>query len=261
MDDLKDLRIVVTRPRGQAEEFAGRLRKRGASAICFPVIQIAPLEDPAELDAALKQIASYDWLIMTSVNGVEAVWERFSALGISPALDGVQVAAIGPKTAAALERRGTPPAFVPEEYVAEAILPGLGELNRRRFLLARADLARPALATAIRDAGGVVDDLVAYRTRPEQPDRKALGEIAAGVDYVSFASPSTIDHFVRVMQQNGLDPHSLPGDPVIACIGPITAAVAEKAGLRVGIVPDSYTTEGLIEAMAAFNRSVKAELI
>lgn len=260
MDDLRDLRIVVTRPRGQAEEFAGRLRKRGAGAICLPVIRIAPLEDPTELDAALMQIASYDWLIMTSVNGVEAVWARFSALGISPALEDVQVAAIGPKTAAALERRGITPAFVPEEYVAEAILPGLGELNERSFLLTRADLARPALATALRDAGGMVDDLDAYRTVPERPGRKALGEIKAGVDYVTFTSSSAVDYFVRVMQQHGLDPHSLPGDPVIACIGPITAATAEKAGLRVGLVPDSYTTEGLIEAMAAFNRSVKVEL-
>jgi len=252
---------VVTRPRAQADEFAGRLRKRGASAICFPVIQIAPLEDPTELDAALMQIAAYDWLIMTSVNGVESVWERFSALEISPALEEIQVAAIGPKTAAALERRGIAPAFVPDEYVAEAILPGLGELNRRRFLLARADLARPALATTIREAGGLVDDLIAYRTLPEQPDREALGEIEAGVDYVTFTSPSTIDHFIRLMQQHGLDPHLLPGDPVIACIGPITAATAEKAGLRVGLVPDSYTTDGLIEAMAAFNRSIKVELI
>ncbi|GMR10315.1 MAG: hypothetical protein BMS9Abin28_1136 [Anaerolineae bacterium] len=260
MDDLRDLRIVVTRPRSQAEEFARRLRERGARAICFPVIQIAPLEDYTELDVALQQIASYDWLIMTSANGVESVWKRFSALGISPALDGVQVAAIGPKTAAALERRGITPAFVPDEYVAEAILPGLGELNRRRFLLTRADLARPALATALRDAGGVVDDLDAYRTMPERPDREGLGEILAGVDYVTFTSSSTVDHFVRLIRQQGLDPQSLPGDPVIACIGPITAAAAEKAGLQVGVAPNSYTTEGLIEAMAAFNRSVKVDM-
>jgi uroporphyrinogen III methyltransferase/synthase len=261
MDDLRDLRIVITRPRSQAEGFAGRLRKRGASVIYFPVIRIAPLEDTTELDAALQQIESYDWLIMTSVNGVEAVWERFSALGISPVLEGVQVAAIGPKTAAALERRGVTPGFVPDEYVAEAILPGLGELNRQRFLLTRADLARPALATSIRDAGGVVDDLNAYRTVPELPDREALGEIMVGVDCVTFTSSSTVDNFVRLIRQESLDPHSLPGDPVIACIGPITAATAEEAGLRVGIVPDSYTTGALVEAIAAFNLSMEVDVI
>lgn len=260
MDDLKGLRIVVTRPRKQADDFARRLLERGAEVVCIPVIRIEPVEDPSELDRALLQLETYDWLIVTSVNGVEAVWERFSALGISPIFNTVQIAAIGPKTAAALERQRVTPTFVPDEYVAEAILPGLGELNGRKFLLARADLARPALTVALREAGAEVDDLDCYRTVSEQPDRQALIELQSGTDIVTFTSPSTVDHFVRLLREEGLEPTALPGDPIIACIGPITTARAEKLGFRVNIVPASYTTERLIEAMVAFQHSMKVDV-
>ena len=260
MDDLKGLRIVVTRPRKQADDFARRLLERGAEVVCIPVIRIEPIEDPSELDRALLQLETYDWLIVTSVNGVEAVWERFSALGIPPTFNTVQIAAIGPKTAAALERQRVTPTFVPDEYVAEAILPGLGELDGRKFLLARAELARPALTIALREAGGEVDDLDSYQTVAEEPDRQALDEILAGVEIVTFTSPSTVDHFVRIMREQGIAPRALPGDPVIACIGPITAARAQEIGLKVDIVPDSYTTEGLIKAMVAFHNSMKVDV-
>jgi len=260
MDDLKGLRIVVTRPRKQADDFARRLLERGAEVVCIPVIRIEPVEDPSELDRALLQLETYDWLIVTSVNGVEAVWERFTQLKITPTFDTVQVAAIGPKTAAALERRGVVPTYVPDEYIAEAILPGLGEPDGRKFLLTRADLARPALAIALRDAGGTVDDLVSYRTVAERPDPQAFDEILAGTGIVTFTSPSTVDHFVRLLREEGLEPTALPGDPIIACIGPITTARAEKLGFRVDIVPASYTTERLIEAMVAFQHSMKVDV-
>lgn len=257
MDDLNGLRIVITRARKQANEFDRQLRKRGAEVIPFPAIRIAPLVDTSKLDSALSALDSYDWLILTSVNGVDAVWDRISELGTAPGFHEVNVAAIGPKTAAELERRGVTPNFVPDEYIAEAILLGLGDPRGQRFLLARAELARPALANALREAGGEFDDLACYRTLPEKPDRRALSELRAGVDIVTFTSPSTATCFAQILQTEGIDPTAIPGDPLIACIGPITAATVGEIGMNADIVADLYTTEGLIEAMAAFHNPIK----
>ncbi|MFV1859631.1 MAG: uroporphyrinogen-III synthase [Anaerolineales bacterium] len=258
MGDLHGKRVVVTRPRQQAGEFAARLRRRGAIPLCYPVIEIAPLADTAELDEALLQLESYDWFVLTSVNGVEAVWDRFASLNIEPELGSARVAAIGPRTAEALEKHGVQPDFVPTEYTAEAILPGLGNLTGRRVLLTRADIARPALARAIHDQGGAAVDIPAYRTLPAQPE-EGLDQIRSGVDILTFTSSSTVHNFVRLTQAAGLDTRALPENPLVACIGPITAATAEGYGLSVDIVAETYTTDGLLAALDDFDFSTKAE--
>ena len=248
--NLNGKRILITRPRRQADEFARALREAGAQPLLFPVIEIGPPPDPAALDAALQELASYDWLILTSVNGVQAVWERFAALGLPGVPPDVQVAAIGPKTAAALEQKGVRPDFVPPEYIAEAILPGLGELKGRRFLLARAELARPVLQFAIQAAGGTAHEIAAYRTLPTAPDAEAIQALRQGVDIITFTSSSTVTNFIALVEGAGLQPDALPGSPLIACIGPITAATARQAGLNVDIVAQDYTTEGLVKVMS-----------
>jgi len=252
MASLFDKRVVITRPRHQAAALVEQIQERGGQPICIPVIEIAPLEDFTQLDQTLRQVQTYDWLVLTSVNGVNAVWERFEALGIRPLLEGVQVAAIGPKTAAALEQRGVTPDFVPNEYIAEAILPGLGDVRGKRIVLLRADIARTALAQAIRAAGGVAEDVSAYRTLPVGIEPAAWEPIKAGVDIIIFTSSSTVTHFVRMLGERGFATQRLPGDPLIACIGPITAATASEHGLGVDIMPQAYTIEGLISALDAF---------
>jgi uroporphyrinogen III methyltransferase / synthase len=122
------MRILVTRPRSQAAEFGDALSSAGFEPVFFPVIEIQPA-DPVPLDAALKDIERFDWVIFTSVNGVQAVWDRMKALRIPRLPTSLKVAAIGPKTAAALLGHGVSPDYVPEEYVAEAIVPGLGDLT------------------------------------------------------------------------------------------------------------------------------------
>jgi uroporphyrinogen-III synthase len=114
--NLSGTRILITRPRNQADEFAAALRAAGAEPLFFPAIQIRPLENPAALDRALRQLPCYAWVVFTSVNGVEAVWDRLEALGQPGIPQGVRVSAIGPKTAAALQAKGTEPDFVPDEY-------------------------------------------------------------------------------------------------------------------------------------------------
>ncbi len=252
MPSLSGKRVVVTRPRHQAAALVEQIRERGGQPICIPVIATAPLEDFTQLDQALRRMQTYDWLVLTSVNGVNAVWGRFEALGMRPLLEGVQVAAIGPKTAAALKQRGVIPDFVPDEYIAEAILPGLGDIRGRRILLLRADIARTALAQAIRAAGGLAEDVSAYRTLPAAIEPEAWEPIKAGVDILIFTSASTVAHFVRMLGEQGFTAHKLPGNPRIACIGPITVAAASDHGLRVDIVPKSYTIEGLVNALDAF---------
>ncbi len=247
--DITGKRILITRPRGQAESFAAALRAAGARPVVFPVIEIAPLEDAAALDRALKDLESYHWLILTSVNGVEAVWERLAAHKIEALPPDLRLAAIGPKTAGALRAQGAEPHFVPQEYVAEAILPGLGELRGRRVLLARAELARPALAQAIRAAGGTADEIAAYRTLPSRLDPEGLQALRAGVDVITFTSSSTVRNFAALVRKAGLDPLALPGDPLFACIGPITAATAREEGFPVHLEAEEYTTAGLIRAL------------
>ena len=247
--DLNAKRIVVTRPRAQADPFATAFETAGAVPILFPVIEIGPISDTTALDRALQKLHCYDWLVLTSVNGVQVVWERFSALGLEAVPQDTHVAAIGPKTAAALEERGVPPDFIPSEYVAEAILPGLGDLRGRWVLLPRADLARSALPRAIQVADGVAHEIAVYHTLPTQPDPEAVRALKQGADVVTFTSSSTVRNFVALIQRAGLDANNLPGKPIFACIGPITAGTAQEEGLPVDVVAEEYTTEGLLRAL------------
>jgi uroporphyrinogen-III synthase len=253
--NLENQRVLITRPRHQAMEFAAALQSLGAVPIPFPVIEIVPVKDPTQLDKALKELHGYHWLILTSVNGVEAVWNRFAALSQDRLPAEVRIAAIGPKTAAALEVRGVTPHFIPSEYVAEAILPGLGHLRGCRVLLPRADLARKALPEAIVKAGGIAHEIVAYHTLPVRPDPLALQALQSGVDVVTFTSSSTVRNFIALVRTAGLEARCLPGQPLIACIGPITAATAREEGLPVHIVAAEYTAEGLIRALLSYSPS------
>jgi uroporphyrinogen III methyltransferase / synthase len=250
--DLQGKRILITRPRAQSAGFARRLEALGAVPILFPVIEIAPVKVSRALDQALRELDQYDWLVLTSANGVQVTWKRLSDLHIQALPEGLKVAAIGPKTAAALRSLGVKPDFVPDEYVAEAILPGLGELRGCRVLLLRADLARPALPQAIRQGGGVATELAVYNTVAAEPDPKALEALRQGVDVVTFTSSSTVRNFVHLVRRAGMEPAALPGNPLCACIGPITAQTAREEGLSPDLVASEYTTEGLINALLDF---------
>lgn len=237
-------RILITRPRAQADDFAEKLRTAGFEPIFFPVIEIQPIENNIALERALSKLECYDWLVFTSVNAVEVVFGRLQNLSLP------QVAAIGPKTAEALKERGVTPAFVPDEYVAESILPGLGDLRGRWVLLPRAEIARKALPEAILEAGGIPHEISVYKTLPAQLNEEGLAALREGVDIISFTSPSTVQNFVSIVQQKGLDPLSLPGNPVFACIGPITERAAREEGFANLVIAKEYTTEGLIEIIS-----------
>ncbi len=255
------MKVLITRPRSQSESFAAALRNAGFEPIYFPVIEIRPVEDFSELDEAIRNIASYDWVVFTSVNAVDVVCSPSS-----PALplrgkgvpspfgrgqgEGVRFAAIGPKTADALRKHNIEPDFVPDKYVAESIVPGLGDLKNKWVLLPRAEIARKELPEAIVKAGGVAHEIVVYQTLPSVVDMNGLDALKSGVDIITFTSASTVENFVAVMRQNKLDPLNLPNNPLFACIGPITEQAAREEGIVNLIVAEEYKTEGLIKAIS-----------
>jgi len=248
-------RILVTRPKDQNDLFFSKLRTAGFEPIAFPVIEIQRVENNPALDRALQALNCYAWVVFTSVNGVHAFWDRANCTGIpySKMLNGshppVRLAAIGPKTAAAIKSYGVNPAFVPHEYIADEILPGLGDLHNQWILLPRAEIARKDLPTAIQRSGGIAHEITVYRTIPAHPDEYGLAQIRLGVDVITLTSPSTVENFINITHQAGLDVTNLPGKPTLACIGPITKKAAEKAGLPNLVMAEEYTTEGLIKAI------------
>jgi uroporphyrinogen-III synthase len=242
-------KIIITRPKAQADAFAEKLRLAGFEPVFFPVIEIQPLKENIALQRSLLKAACYDWLVFTSVNGVQVVHATMREVGVASLPENVRVAAIGPKTANALIALGMSPAFVPEEYVAEAILPGLGDLRGRWVLLPRAEIARQALPDAIAKAGGIAHEIAVYRTLPASPDPMGLSALAAGVDVVTLTSPSTVINFISIVRAAGLNPLSLPGNPIFACIGPITEQAARMEGLPNLVVAREYTTDGLTQAI------------
>ncbi len=235
-------KILITRARAQADEFADKLRDSGFNPIFFPVIEIKPIENNPALQRAVSSLGRYEWLIFTSTNAVDVVLDQFPSRKWSD----IKVAAIGPKTAEALKSRGIEPDFVPREYVAESLLPGLGDLAGKWILLPRAEKARQELPEAISEAGGVAHEIVVYKTLPTQPCTTGMEALRSGVDVITFTSASTVENFIAIARNNQLDPLHLPNDPLFACIGPITEQAARDAGLAKIVVAEEYTTEGLL---------------
>jgi uroporphyrinogen III methyltransferase/synthase len=253
------MKVLITRPRAQANDFAERLRDAGFEPIFFPVIEIRPVENNIELDNAIKNINKYDWIVFTSVNAVGVV-ARSGATKQSPVDErgllrsarsdiAPKIAAVGPKTADALRKRHIEPDFIPNEFVGEAIFAGLGDVKGKWILLPRAELAREELPKAIVKAGGIAHEIIVYRTLPTEIDMNGLAALKSGVDVVTFTSASTVENFIAVMRQHKLDALNLPNNPLFACIGPLTEQAAREAGFTNIVVAKEHTTEGIVEVI------------
>lgn len=261
------MKVVITRARSQSDPFGQALVEGGFEPVYFPVIEIRPAEDRSELAEAIRNIGSYDWVIFTSVNAVDIFFEHSSswnAAGHSvrtvppsgvPA--GPRIAAIGRKTAEALRAHGAQADFVPDEFVAEAILPGLGNVKDLRILMPRAEIARDVLPRAIRQAGGMAHEITIYRTLPAAPDANGLAALKAGVEVIALTSASTAQNFTAIARAQGLDPAHLPGEPVFACIGPVTERAARDEGITRIIVAHEHTTDGLVDIIGQYARNLE----
>lgn len=244
--------IAVTRAEEQAASFIQALEDKGAEPFCFPVIRTVAPEDWTPLDRALGQLASYDGLIFTSANGVGFFMQRLIETGRDIRdLKGARVYAIGPQTASRVRDLGIPVDVVPEKFVAESLidsLAGEGDSTGRRFLLPRAAVAREILPEKLCEMGAHVDVAPAYRTLRAEVDTEALKKRLEDrtLDAITFTSSSTVTNFLEIA---GPPLRPLLKDVKIACIGPVTAETARKAGLNVAIVPETFTVAALIEAL------------
>lgn len=249
-------RIVVTRPREQAPELARLLEDRGAEVLVAPTIVLAAPEDAGPLERAAASAETYDWILFTSANGVRAFFARFAAQQRDVrVLAGCRFAAIGPETAAALERLLLRPAVIASEFRAEGLLDALAahDLDGRRVLLPRAAGARAILPQALVQRGARVDEVVAYRAVPPPPAalvelRRALD--AGAVDAITFTASSTVRHFATALGADVITAIAARRRPLVACIGPVTADTARAVGLPVDVCPSAYTAPALADALA-----------
>jgi uroporphyrinogen III methyltransferase/synthase len=242
--------VVITRPEKQADDLARLLAKEGANPIHFPTIKIVPPPDWRELDAAIKKLEEYEWLIFTSANGVAFFFERLIAKKKDIRnLKGVKICCIGPATAQQVESKGIKVDLVPDKFISEGILESFSRINLRgkKILIARAAKARDVLPAGLKKLGAKVDVVTAYETINSGKKKNDLETLFKEnqVDVITFTSSSTVNNFVKIMGRN----FSLPKGVKIACIGPVTAATAARAGFSVDIHQEEYTMEGLVHAL------------
>jgi len=267
---LSGVRVLVGRARHQAGALSSELRKLGAEVLEIPFIEIRKPQSFRPLDSALKNLAEYDWLILTSVNGVEAMWERLrrnritskTAARLDP---GLRVAAIGPATKKALEQRGLKVDVVPKEYVAESVVRSLRRrVKEKRILLVRAKIARDVIPRELRRAGAHVDVVEAYETAvPESSRRRlraALNNSKKRPHVVTFTSSSTVRNFAQLLggtllaefKQNrvGSGKRSQGAERMrTASIGPVTSSTLRELGLGVDVAAREFTIPGLVRAI------------
>lgn len=233
---LAGRRIVVTRPREQAADLAAALESLGAEVTIVPLIRIDPVEDVEQVKAAMQGLRRYDWFVVTSANTVTALADWPGLLWLARS---TRVAAVGPATAAALRRIAIEPDFVPETYSADQIVGGLGSLSGARVLLTQSDVSDSALADELREAGAIVQPIHAYCTSTVEPAE-------AGADALRSADATVL---MSGSAARSLAAAGGAGDALVVCIGPKTALVAREVGLRVGLVADEATSQGIIRAL------------
>ncbi len=248
---LAGKRVLVSRARGQAGALSAKLRELGARVLEIPFIEIRPPRSYRPLDDALRHVTSYDWLILTSVNGVQALFARLQKLRMAPQdLSSLKIAAIGPATRREIEQHGLRVRVMPQEYVAESVVEALrAKVKGKRVLLVRARVARDVIPRELRTLGAEVDVIEAYETVVPKTSRARLRAVLNNPmrcpDVITFTSSSTARNFVQLW---GRKP--LPAGIECASIGPVTSATLREMGLGVDIEARDYTMAGLVEAIA-----------
>ena len=261
---LAGVRVLVGRARHQASPLSAGLKKLGAEVIEIPFIEIRKPRSYQSLDTALKRLAEYDWLILTSANGVQAVSARMQLLRISPKrFKHLQIAAIGPATRREVEKLGLTVGVVPQRYIAESVVESLrGQVEGKRVLLARARVARDIIPRQLRKMGARVDVVEAYETViPESSKRRlqsVMNDSERRPDVVTFTSSSTVRNFAALLGlKRGPGRHTNMQGIQFASIGPITSATLNEFGLAVHFEAKEYTIPGLIGAIRSRASRVK----
>ncbi|MBT3199141.1 MAG: uroporphyrinogen-III C-methyltransferase [Phycisphaerales bacterium] len=250
-------KIVVTRARLQASRVTAQLEALGAEVIELPAIRIEAPDDSAPLDQAVSAIQAYDWIIFTSANGVDAFFGAMERAGLDArALAGVKVCVIGPGTAAKLAQFGLRKDAQPKAYKASEItetLAKIDDLNGKKILCPRADIAPKELIHDLEARGAEATDIAAYRTVGETPGQELLDDLFAdrGPDWITFTSSSTVTNFVNAV---GLD-RLQASNAKLASIGPVTSNTIRSFDLTADIEAESHTIPGLIDALLIAQKS------
>jgi uroporphyrinogen III methyltransferase/synthase len=241
-------RIVVTRTRKQASTLSAKLKTLGADVYELPTIRVEPPENLLEFGELVRDAFQYEWLIFTSVNGVDAFFDMFYRLyDDARSIGNVKIAAIGPATAQRVKSFHLSVDLQPDEFIAEAIIDGLlklGSVDNLKFLVVRALGAREVLPKRLTELGAIVDEAIAYRTVPETNDVSGALERfkAEGADLVTFTSSSTVENFLALKLP-------WPAEIKTASIGPITSETMRKNGLPVDVEAARYDVDGLVGAV------------
>lgn len=245
--------MVVTRAAEQANELRQMLEACGALVVLAPMIRIVPPNDTTALDAALRDLASYDWLMLTSQNAVHSIADRAAALDVNLELQGPRagVAAVGPATAKSATAAGLRVEYVAKVHRGSALADELApQLPGARVLLPRSDRAGAELPARLRELGAIVTDVVAYCTvdAPDahrEPSSEASLDAAGDADAVLFFSPSAVHAFAASGEL------AASGDTVMVAIGPVTAAALQEAEAARIVEAQAATPEAVIRAMEA----------
>jgi uroporphyrinogen III methyltransferase/synthase len=241
--------VLVTRPEHQADALASRLRHLGANVLCQAAIEIGPPADWSPVDSAIDRLDEFEWIVFSSSNGVHFFMQRLLALGYDMRQMGdVQLAAIGPATVAALAEFHLVADVRPDVYRAEALAETLGlRVRDRRLLLLRASRGREVLAEMLSAAGAAVEQVVVYESRDVPgPEQNVADAIAAGrIDYVTVTSSAIARSLVKMFGSSLRKPR-------LAAISPLTAEVLAELGYPAAIVAESYTSDGLVDAILAW---------
>jgi uroporphyrinogen III methyltransferase / synthase len=250
---LSGRRIAITRAREQSSALRRPLEELGASVVEIPTIEIRDPDSWQPLDSALACLGQFDFLILTSVNGVRKLMERLKACGRTAAeLAPLQVGAIGPATAAELARYGVRVDFVPSAYRAEGLLEALDgcDLYGKAFLIPRAKVARDLVPRALREGGARVEVVEAYQTAlPGLSADQLTLLLTPPPELVTFTSSSTATNFARLLRDR--QPRSATA-LMAASIGPVTSETARQLGFEVVLEAQESTIAGLVSAIAEY---------
>ncbi len=245
---LEGKKILLTRPKDQNPEWADRLELIGAIPVIFPLIEISAPEGSTEMEEVLAQMYQYDWVVFTSINAARYSLEITNRILLMS--HKVYIAAIGSKTAAYLEGHGLEVDFMPLIFTSANLSEEIDDIRNKKILLPRTNIADDDLANELRQKGATIKEITVYNTHIVNDKHDSLQQVAdEGLDVITFASPSAIEAFCDMK----IDKKKAK----IACIGPVTAGKALQLGLKVDIVAEKYTTEGLTEAMIDYFENIE----
>ena len=244
-------KFLNTRTRTQASKLTRKLESLGAEVIEFPTIKItAPTDNFAKLDAAIKNLSSYDWIIFTSTNGVEKFFERLKIFKLDArAVGTAKVAAIGTATAEKLSSYGIIADLIPKEFRAESLIESFKELSPKNILIIRAEIARDILPAELKNFGADITVTPAYKTISAVENAAEIKSLfdAGQIDFVTFTSSSTVENFVQSLGAEILL------NTKTAAIGPITAQTLKKFDIDADVIASEFTIDGLVDALKNFN--------